>query len=78
MSLTDKRNRKAGKNNGKGGKVWYKLQIDEQCYMGKNNENLRNRVNAKLINNKKDYSKCTSKRSDMSHKVFVKNLVAIR
>ena len=33
-------------------------------------ENLGNRINVKLVNNKKDYSKCTSKPSYMSHKIF--------
>ena len=40
--------------------------------------NLRNRINAKLVNNKKDYLKCTSKPSYMSHKIFDNNLVTIR
>ena len=40
-------------------------------------ENLRNRVSAKLLNNKKDYLKCTSKPSYMSHKIFKNNLVTI-
>ena len=41
-------------------------------------ENLRNRINAKLLNNEKHYSKCTSKPSYMLHKIFGNNLVAIR
>ena len=41
-------------------------------------ENLRNRINVKLLNNEKCYLKCTSKPSYMSHKVFDNNLVAIR
>ena len=40
-------------------------------------ENMRNRINVKLVNNKKDYLKCTSKQSYMSHKIFDNNLVAI-
>ena len=40
-------------------------------------ENLRNRVDVKLVNNEKDYSKCTSKPSYTSHKIFDSNLVAI-
>ena len=40
-------------------------------------ENLTNRINVKLVNNKKDYLKCTSKTSYMSHKIFDNNLVAI-
>ena len=41
-------------------------------------ENLRNRINVKLANNKKDYLKRTSKRSYMLGKIFGNNLVAIR
>ena len=41
-------------------------------------ENLRNRINVKLLNKEKCYLKCTSKPSYMSHKVFDNNLVAIR
>ena len=40
-------------------------------------ENLRNRTDVKIVNNKKDYLKCTSKPSYMSHKIFDNNLVAI-
>ena len=45
---------------------------------GKAMENLRNRIDVKLLNNKKDYLKCTSKPSYMSHKKFNNNLAAIR
>ena len=41
-------------------------------------ENLRNRINVKLVSNKKDYLKWTSKPSYMSHKIFDNDLVAIR
>ena len=41
-------------------------------------ENLRSRINVKLVNNEKDYLKCTSKPSYMLHKIFYNNLVAIR
>ena len=43
-----------------------------------NDGNLRNRIDVKLVNNEKDYLKCTSKPSYMSHKIFDNNLVAIR
>ena len=39
--------------------------------------NLRNRIDAKLVSNKKDYLKWTSKPSYMSHKVFDNDLVVI-
>ena len=40
-------------------------------------ENLRNRIDAKLVSNKKDYLKWTSKPSYMSHKVFDNDLIVI-
>ena len=42
---------------------------------GKTREYLRNRVDLKLTNNKKDNLKCTSKPSYMLHKLFDNNLV---
>ena len=45
---------------------------------GKTMENLRNRIAVKLVSNKKDYLKWTSKPSYMSHKIFDNDLVAIR
>ena len=44
---------------------------------GKAMENVRNRIDVKLVSNKKDYSKWISKRSYKSHKIFDNNLVAI-
>ena len=41
-------------------------------------ENLRNRINVQVVNNEKNYLKCTSKPSYMSHKIFDNNLVEIR
>ena len=41
-------------------------------------ENLRNRIDVKLVNNQKSCLKCTSKPSFMPHKIFDNNLVAIR
>ena len=41
-------------------------------------ENLRNRINVKLVNNEKNYLKCTSKPSFISHEMFDNNLVAIQ
>ena len=53
------------------------MQINEQCYEQKNNEKL-NRIDVELVNNQKDYLKCTSKPSYILHKIFDNNLVAIR
>ena len=41
-------------------------------------ENLRNRVDVRLVNNEKDYLKRIPKPSYMSHKIFDNYLVAIR
>ena len=41
-------------------------------------ENLKNRINVKLVNNEKEYLTCTSKPSYISHKIFDNNLVATR
>ena len=45
---------------------------------GKTMENVRNRIDVKLVSNKKDYLKWASKPSYMPHKIFDKDLVAIR
>ena len=44
---------------------------------GKTMENVRNRIYVKLVSNKKDYLKWTSKPSYMSQKIFDNNLVEI-
>ena len=44
---------------------------------GKTMENLRNRIDVRLINNKQDYFKGTSKPISMSHKMSDNNLVVI-
>ena len=41
-------------------------------------ENLKNRINVKLVNNEKEYLTCTSKPSYISHKIFDNNLVSKR
>ena len=56
-------------------KAWYKL-LDNAIYR-KKNEKLRNRIDEKVVNNEKDYLKYTSKPSQMLHKIFDNNLVAI-
>ena len=63
-------------NWGKDGKVLYKL-INNAVH-GKTVGNLRNGINVKLVSNKKDYLKWTSKPSCMSQKIFDNDLVAIR
>ena len=44
---------------------------------GKTMANLRNRIDVKLVSNKKGYLKWTSKPSYMSHKIFDNDFVAI-
>ena len=41
-------------------------------------ENLRNRIDVRLVKSEEGYLKWTSKPSYMSHKIFDNNLVAIR
>ena len=41
-------------------------------------KNLKNRIHFKLVNNAKDYLKCTSKQTYVSHNKFDNNLVAKR
>ena len=45
---------------------------------GKTMENLRNRIYIRLVSNKNDYLKSTSKPSYMLQKIFKNDLVAIR
>ena len=40
-------------------------------------ENIRKRICVKLVNNAKDYTKCISKPSFVSQKIFSKNFAAI-
>ena len=44
---------------------------------GKTRENLRKRVDVKVVNNKKDYLRWTSKPSCVAQKIFDNDLVAI-
>ena len=44
---------------------------------GKTMENLRKRINVRLVNNAKDYVRYISKPSFVSQKIFNKNFVAI-
>ena len=50
--------------------------MDNAIY-GQIKENFRNRIDVKLVKNEKDYLKCTSKPSYMSHKIFYYTLVVI-
>ena len=53
----------------------FKLMIN--CIYGKTCENIRKRINVKLVNNSKDYLRCVSKPNFISQKIFDKNFVTI-
>ena len=76
IEFNTKKRIEAEKNNDKDEKALYKL-MNNGIYR-KTMRNLRNRINVKLVNNKKDHLKCTSRASYMPHKLFDNNLVPIR
>ena len=45
---------------------------------GKTMENLRKRINVRLVNNKKDFLKYTSRLTHITHKIFDKSYTAVR
>ena len=66
----------AEKNGDIDGRVSYKLM--SKAVYGKTMGNLRNRIDVKLVSNKKNYLKWAFKPSYMSYTVFENDLVAIR
>ena len=56
-------------------KTFFKLMIN--CVYGKGMENIRERINEKLINDSKRHLKCVNKPNFVSQKIFDKNFVAI-
>ena len=56
-------------------KDFFKLMIN--ILFGKTMENLQNRINVKLVNNEKRFSKYTSRATHITHKIFGKNYAAI-
>ena len=64
------------KTDEKDGKALYKL-MNNSIY-GKTMENIRKRKDVKVVNNEKEYLKCTSKPNYILHKIFDNNLVATR
>ena len=67
---------KAEKNDHKDVKVLYKL-LNSVVY-GKTMENVRNKIDVKLVSKEKNYIKRTSKPSHMSQKIFDNDLVETR
>ena len=57
----------AEKNNDKDGKALHKLM--NNAIYGKTMGNLKNRIDAELVNNKKIYLKCTSKQSYVTQSI---------
>ena len=53
----------------------FKLMINS--VYGKTMENLRKRINVRLVNNEKDFLKYTSRPTHITHKIFGKNYAAI-
>ena len=47
------------------------------CIYGKTMENLRKKINVRLVNNAEDFLKYTSRPTHISHKIFEKNCAAI-
>ena len=74
MNSTEKR-KEAEKNGDKVGKTLYKLM--NNAIYGKTMKNLRNNIDVRVVNKEKDYLKCTSKSSYMSHNIFDNKLIAI-
>ena len=56
-------------------KDFFKLMINS--VYGKTMENLRKRINVRLVNNAKDFLKYTSKPTYITHKIFGKDYAAI-
>ena len=56
-------------------KYFFKLMINS--VYGKTMENLRKRINVRLVNKAEDFLKYTSKPTYITHKIFVKDYAAI-
>ena len=65
LNSTKKKKNRSRKNGDKYGKALHKLMSN--AVYGKTMENLRNRIAVKLVSNKKDYLKWTSKPSYLCH-----------
>ena len=68
---TQKRKKSADEFN----KAFFKLLIN--CAYGKSMENMRKRINVRLVNNSNDYLRRVSKSNFISQKIFDKNFIAV-
>ena len=53
------------------------FKLLNNCIYGKSIENIRKRMNAKLINDKEVYQRCVNKPNFISKKIFDKNFAAV-
>ena len=74
-SYADFNTEKRKQSNGEFNKNLYKLL--NNCIYGKSIENIRKRMNVKLINDKRAYLKCVNKPNFISQKIIDKNFVAV-
>ena len=74
--IKHKKRVEAEQNRNKYGKGLYKLM--NKAIYGKAMKILRNRIDVRLVNNEKEYLKCRSKSSYVSHKIFGNNLVELQ
>ena len=65
----------AEKNDDKDGKAFYKV-MNKTVY-GKTIKNITSKVDVRMVNNKKDYFRWTSKLTYVTQEIFDNNLVAI-
>ena len=70
--LNPQKRTEADKNGEKAGKALWKLM--NNAVYAKTMENFRNKIDARIVSNKKDYLKWTSKPSNMSQKILHNDL----
>ena len=76
MLISIQKTIEAETNGDKDGKALYKLM--KNAVYEKSMKKVRNRIDVKLVSNKKNYLKWTPKHLYMSRKIFENDLVAIR